>query len=134
MVSHLNVLLRENEQLREALRELIHAAELYMGETPDNVLAKARAALGVALRAVAWLRPGSAEPISDALKRADPEQYQHHTIPLVCACGVAPVEAPSSEPWDGGCEHCPRCGAIEANGESHGVPCIASGVKGPEHG
>jgi len=26
-------------------------------------------------------------------------------------------------------EVCQRCGAIEANGESHGVPCIASGVK-----
>lgn len=47
MESHLNVLLRENRQLREALQELIHAAELYMGETPDGVIAKARAALGV---------------------------------------------------------------------------------------
>jgi hypothetical protein len=47
MESHLNVLLRENRKLREALQELIHAAELYMGETPDNVTAKARAALGV---------------------------------------------------------------------------------------
>lgn len=29
-----------------------------------------------------WLRPGSREPISDALKRADPAMYEHHTIPL----------------------------------------------------
>lgn len=28
-------------------------------------------------------------------------------------------------------EVCRRCGAIEANGESHGVPCIASGVALP---
>ena len=40
---------------------------------------------GTVGEAVAWLRPGDVEPISDALKRADPSMYEYHTTPLVLA-------------------------------------------------